>query len=190
MRFQSLIRLVTEGSDLISLCTADEVCRYFVLQCPNDFSGSCTGSEFLMAMTMKSTPFWLHSLVAFFKFHSVTTQKTVQFKSCNLFPFSFLNRRMGLKCMLLWVQNHPIQFLIQFQELTPYLWNQNSLACALAAAIAFEILSLWCYVLRETMVPLPKTVLKIIFRYTLHWRCRVALYVKNVNKFLPLQGII
>jgi len=46
------------------------------------------------------------------------------------------------------------------------LWKQNLLTCALAAAVAFEILSLWNYALREMMVPLPETVLKIIFRNT------------------------
>ena len=46
------------------------------------------------------------------------------------------------------------------------LWKHNLLTCALAAAVAFEILSLWSYVLRETMVPLPETVLKIVFRNT------------------------
>jgi hypothetical protein len=35
-----------------------------------------------------------------------------------------------------------------------------------AAAIAFEMLSLWSYALRETMVPLPETVLQIVFWYT------------------------
>jgi len=30
----------------------------------------------------------------------------------------------------------------------------------------FEILSLWSYALREAMVPLPETVLKIVFRNT------------------------
>ena len=43
-------------------------------------------------------------------------------------------------------------------------WKQILLTCALAAAVAFEILSLWSYALRETMVPLPETVLKIVFR--------------------------
>ena len=46
------------------------------------------------------------------------------------------------------------------------LWKQNLLTCALAAAVAFEILSLWSYALRETMVPPPETVLKIVFRNT------------------------
>jgi hypothetical protein len=48
------------------------------------------------------------------------------------------------------------------------LWKQNLLTCALAAAVAFEILSLWSYALRETMVPLPEIVLKIVFRNTSH----------------------
>jgi hypothetical protein len=45
-------------------------------------------------------------------------------------------------------------------------WKQNLLTCALAAAVALEILFLWSYALRETMVPLPETVLKIVFRNT------------------------
>jgi hypothetical protein len=55
------------------------------------------------------------------------------------------------------------------------LWKQNLLTCVLTAAIAFEILSSWSYALRDMMVPLPKTVLKIVFRntrsdvFTLHW---------------------
>jgi len=44
--------------------------------------------------------------------------------------------------------------------------KRNLLTCALAAAVVFEILSLWCYATRETMVPLPETVLKIVFRNT------------------------
>jgi len=40
------------------------------------------------------------------------------------------------------------------------------LARALTAAVAFEILSLWSYALRETMVMLPETVLNIVFRNT------------------------
>ena len=46
------------------------------------------------------------------------------------------------------------------------LWKQNLLTCALAAAVAFEILSLWNCALRETIVPLPETVLEIVFRNT------------------------
>jgi hypothetical protein len=46
------------------------------------------------------------------------------------------------------------------------LWKQNLLTCALAISVAFEILSLWSYALRETMVPLPETILKIVFRNT------------------------
>ena len=45
------------------------------------------------------------------------------------------------------------------------LWKQNLLTRALAAAVAFEILSLWIYALSETMVPLPETVLKIVLRW-------------------------
>jgi hypothetical protein len=44
-------------------------------------------------------------------------------------------------------------------------WKQNLLTCALAAAVAFEILSLWSCALHETMVPLPQTVLKIVPEY-------------------------
>jgi hypothetical protein len=47
------------------------------------------------------------------------------------------------------------------------LWKQNLLTCALAAAVAFEILSLWSYALHEMMVPLPDTVLKTVFWNTL-----------------------
>jgi hypothetical protein len=36
------------------------------------------------------------------------------------------------------------------------LCKQNLLTCALAVAIAFEILDMLSYVLRETMVPLPE----------------------------------
>jgi hypothetical protein len=43
------------------------------------------------------------------------------------------------------------------------LWKQNLLTYALAAA-AFEILSFWNYAHCETIVPLPKTALKIVFR--------------------------
>ena len=46
------------------------------------------------------------------------------------------------------------------------LWMQNLFTCSLAAAVAFEILSFWRYALRETVVPLPETVLKIVFRNT------------------------
>jgi hypothetical protein len=46
------------------------------------------------------------------------------------------------------------------------LGKQNLITCALVAAVAFEILSLWSYAIRETMVPLSETVLKIVFRYT------------------------
>ena len=42
------------------------------------------------------------------------------------------------------------------------LWKQNLLTCALVAAVAFKILLLWSYALREMMVPLPETVLKIV----------------------------
>ena len=38
------------------------------------------------------------------------------------------------------------------------MWKQSLLTCALTVAVAFEILSLWSYALRETMVPLPETV--------------------------------
>ena len=53
-------------------------------------------------------------------------------------------------------------------NLTPEmaLWKQSLLTCALEAAVTFEMLSLWSYALRETMVPLPETVLKIVFRNT------------------------
>jgi hypothetical protein len=45
------------------------------------------------------------------------------------------------------------------------LWKQMLPTCALSAAVTFEILSLWrSYALRETMVPLPETVLEIVFR--------------------------
>ena len=40
------------------------------------------------------------------------------------------------------------------------LWKQNLLTCALAAAVAFEILSFWSYALRKTMVPLPENSLE------------------------------
>jgi len=43
------------------------------------------------------------------------------------------------------------------------MWKQSLLTCALTVAVAFEILSLWSYALRETMVPLPATVLKTVF---------------------------
>jgi hypothetical protein len=43
------------------------------------------------------------------------------------------------------------------------LWEQNLLTCVLTAAVTFEILSLLSYALHETMVPLPETVLKIVF---------------------------
>jgi hypothetical protein len=46
------------------------------------------------------------------------------------------------------------------------LWKWNLLTLVLAAAVAFEMLSLWSYALRETMLPLPETVLKIVFRNT------------------------
>jgi hypothetical protein len=46
------------------------------------------------------------------------------------------------------------------------LWKHYLLAGALAAAVASEILSLWSYGLRETRVPLPETVLQIVFRTT------------------------
>jgi hypothetical protein len=54
-------------------------------------------------------------------------------------------------------------------NLTPgmALWKQNLLTCALAAAVTFEILSLWSYALHETKAPLPETVLKIVFQNTL-----------------------
>jgi hypothetical protein len=38
--------------------------------------------------------------------------------------------------------------------------------CETTATIALEILSLCSYALRETIVPLPETVLKIVFRNT------------------------
>jgi hypothetical protein len=47
------------------------------------------------------------------------------------------------------------------------LWKQNFLTCALAADVAFEILPLWSYALRETMVSLQEKILKIVFRNTL-----------------------
>jgi hypothetical protein len=40
------------------------------------------------------------------------------------------------------------------------LWKQN------AALVNFEKFSLWTYVLRETMMPLAETVLKIVFQNT------------------------
>ena len=46
------------------------------------------------------------------------------------------------------------------------LWKQNLITCAPTAAVTFEILSLWSYALCETMVPLPETVLKIVFQNT------------------------
>ena len=58
-----------------------------------------------------------------------------------------------------------------FDNLIPgmALWKQTLLTCALGAAVSFEMLSLWSYALRETMVPLPETVLKIwtLFYYQL-----------------------
>jgi hypothetical protein len=42
--------------------------------------------------------------------------------------------------------------------------KQHLLTCALAAAVVFEILSVWSYALRETMVLLAETVLNIDFR--------------------------
>jgi hypothetical protein len=44
--------------------------------------------------------------------------------------------------------------------------KQSLLAFALAAVVAFEILSLWSYELREAMVPLLEAVLKIVFHIT------------------------
>jgi hypothetical protein len=60
------------------------------------------------------------------------------------------------------------------------------LACALEAAVTFEILPLLSYAIRETMVSLPERVLKIIFRNTSQYRCHIALDVRNVSKSLPV----
>jgi hypothetical protein len=46
------------------------------------------------------------------------------------------------------------------------LLKKKLLIFALLAAVAFEILSLWSYSLRETMVPLLETVLKNVFQNT------------------------
>jgi hypothetical protein len=43
------------------------------------------------------------------------------------------------------------------------LWKQNLLAYALAAAVAFEILSLCSCAFHDTMVPLPETALRMLF---------------------------
>jgi hypothetical protein len=56
------------------------------------------------------------------------------------------------------------------------------------AAVAFEILSLRSYAFREMMVPLPETVLKIVFQNTSQEYCHFALDVRNVSKPLSLQG--
>jgi hypothetical protein len=44
--------------------------------------------------------------------------------------------------------------------------KQSLLTFALAAAVAFEVLSLWSYALHEMKVPLAETVLKILLRNT------------------------
>jgi hypothetical protein len=69
------------------------------------------------------------------------------------------------------------------------LWKKNLLICALATVVAFETLSLWSYALRETMGLLPETVLKIVFGKASQHLCHVALDIRNVSKFLSLQGI-
>jgi hypothetical protein len=63
--------------------------------------------------------------------------------------------------------------------------KQNLLTCALAAAVAFEILSSWSYALRETMVPLPEAVLKIVFRNSfLKQRSQSQSYIRQHVQFL------
>jgi hypothetical protein len=63
------------------------------------------------------------------------------------------------------------------------LWKQNFLTCALTAAVAFGTLSLWSYALRETMVSLLETFLKIVFRNTSLSRCVVC--QKGQQIFVP-----
>jgi hypothetical protein len=41
--------------------------------------------------------------------------------------------------------------------------KENLLICALEAAVAYEIIPLWSCALRETILPLPEAVLKIVF---------------------------
>ena len=82
--------------------------------------------------------------------------------------------RTQLNASIAWVSHtHPYWICTWCNNLIPgmALWKQNLLTCALAAAVTFEILSLWSYTLRETMVPLPETVLKIVISnvFTLCW---------------------
>jgi hypothetical protein len=82
------------------------------------------------------------------------------------------------------------------------LWKQNLLSCLLTAAIAFEILSTWSYALRDAMVPLPKTVLKIVFRntrsgvFTLRWMserpaklCPFTAFFLNLERAKNRRGL-
>jgi hypothetical protein len=49
---------------------------------------------------------------------------------------------------------HPEEYEVDNLILGMAVWKYNLLTSAVAAAVAFEMLSLWSYVLREMMVPL------------------------------------
>jgi hypothetical protein len=62
--------------------------------------------------------------------------------------------------------------------------KQNLLTCALAAAITFEILSLWSYALRETT---RNSIENRFLKYLAVTSC--ALDDSNISKYLQIQGI-
>jgi hypothetical protein len=67
--------------------------------------------------------------------------------------------------------------------------KQNLHICALCAAIAFEMLALWRYALRETVVPLQESPENHIPEY-LAYTLSCWLDLKNVSKSLSLEGIL
>jgi hypothetical protein len=59
----------------------------------------------------------------------------------------------------------------------------------LTAAITFEILFLCSCAIRETMMLLQETVLKIILRINSRYHFQLPLDVRKVSKYLSHQGI-
>jgi hypothetical protein len=80
---------------------------------------------------------------------------------------------------------HHQFFLEAFLDLMP--GRKSSHICALVAALASEILSSWSYALCETMVPMLKTILKIVLQNTCQQR-HFVLHVRNVSKSFVTFG--
>jgi hypothetical protein len=103
-------------------------------------------SKMFTSMKFIQSGNWVYQYRSKFVFHTIYSGQRVLWKS-SVFVWHIFS-----------LTNEVEQF-----DYLMALWKPNLLACALAAAVAFEVLNLWSSALWEMMVPLQETVLKIVF---------------------------